>query len=116
MAERVVRGTGQAAADDAAVVEEFLRIRRVRCAGELVARRGLGPLLRFLCGVGVAPDPSKVYGLGPAAIRLGRCRAWLVGEGYLAAEPVRCYCSQAKKSWGGCPIRWPRHRRGWTQR
>ncbi|MGH3800456.1 MAG: tyrosine-type recombinase/integrase [Pseudonocardiaceae bacterium] len=95
---RWLEETGRTAADlMLLVVEELLGLRRVRCASELVARRGLGPLLRFLRGVGVAPDPSTVDGPGPAAILVGRYRAWLVGERCLAAESVRCYCSQAKK-------------------
>jgi integrase/recombinase XerD len=79
------------------VLEEFLGLRRERCTSELVARRGLGPVLRFLHGVEVALDPREADGLGPAAILLGQYRAWLVGDRCLAAESVRCYCSQAKK-------------------
>jgi integrase/recombinase XerD len=90
--------TGRAAADlTPLVLEEFLGLRRERCTSELVARRGLGPVLRFLRGVEAAPDPGKADGLGPVAVLLGRYRAWLVGERWLAAESVRCYCSQAKK-------------------
>jgi len=85
------------------VVREFLVLRRERCASELVARRGLGPLLRFLRGVGVVPDDNEVDGAGLVAIVLGRYRAWLVGERCLAAETVRCYCCQAKKFLGWLP-------------
>jgi integrase/recombinase XerD len=85
------------------VVQEFLVSRREHCTSESVARRGLGPLLRFLRGVGVVPDPSSVDGHGLAAIVLGRYRAWLVGERCLAAESVRCYCGQAKKFLGWLP-------------
>jgi site-specific recombinase XerD len=90
--------TGRTAADlTPLVLEEFLGLRRERCTSELVARRGLGPVLRFLRGVEAAPDPREADGLGPAAVLSGRYRAWLVGERCLAAESVRCYCSQAKK-------------------
>ena len=90
--------TGRPPADlSPRVVQEFLVLRRKRCASESVARRGLGPVLRFLRGVGVVPDLSEVDGRGPAVNLLVRYRAWLLSERCLAAESVRCYCSQAKK-------------------
>lgn len=79
------------------VVDEFLALRREHSSSEMMARRGLGPLLRFLRGVGVAPGRGEVYCPDQVAILLVRYRAWLVGERGLASESVRCYCSQAKK-------------------
>ncbi|KAA9160574.1 tyrosine-type recombinase/integrase [Amycolatopsis acidicola] len=93
-----LRETGRTAADlTPTVVEDFLALRRERSGSEAVARRGLGPLLRFLRGAGVAPARGEVWCSDQVAILLARYRAWLVGERGLADESVRCYCSQAKK-------------------
>lgn len=89
--------TGRAASElTPLVVEEFLAWQRERCTSEVVARRGLRPLLGYLREVGVVPD-REVDGSGPLEVLLARYRAWLVGERCLAAESVRCYCGQAKK-------------------
>ena len=79
---------------------------RRRCTSELVARRCLGPVLRFLRGVEAPLIPARRMALGPAAILLGRYRAGLVGERCLAAESVSCYF-RPRSSWRGCPIRSP---------
>jgi site-specific recombinase XerD len=93
-----LQGNGWTAAEvTPAVVEEFLALRWERGGSEMVARRGLGPLLRFLRGAGALPGRVEVYCSDQVAILLARYRAWLVGERGLAGESVRCYCSQAKK-------------------
>jgi integrase/recombinase XerD len=92
-----LQGNGRTAADlTPTVVEKFLALRREHSSSE-VARRGLGPLLRFLRGVGVVPGRGEVYCSDQVAILLARYRGWLVGERGLTGDSVRCYCSQAKK-------------------
>ena len=61
-----------------------------------MARRGLGPLLRFLRSRGVIPN-ADVSGDSPVAMLLAGYRVWLLGERGLAAEMVRCYLVQGGK-------------------
>lgn len=101
-----LEGNGRPAADlTPAVVEEFLAQIRVLASSEIAARKGVGPVLRFLRDVGAIAD--HVDGSpSPEAILLSRYRAWLIGERGLAAESVRCYCCQAKKflAWLPSPL------------
>ncbi|MBA8923865.1 site-specific recombinase XerD [Kutzneria viridogrisea] len=95
---RWLRVTGRAAADlTPTVVDEFVALRREHSTSEMVARRGVGPLLRFLRGAGAAPGRGEVYCSDQVAALLVRYRGWLVDERGLASESVRCYCGQAKK-------------------
>lgn len=57
---------------------------------------GLGPVLRFLRGIGVVPDADDVTEDTPVDRVLGEFGAWLVAERGLAAGSVRCYVSQAR--------------------
>jgi integrase/recombinase XerD len=79
-----------------AAVLEFLVMRRRATRVEQVARRGLGPLLRFLRGRGVIPSTGETGG-SPVAALLADYRIWLAGERGLAAESVRCYLVQGGK-------------------
>lgn len=88
--------TGRTASDlMPAVVEEFLALRRESCGSAVVARRGMGPLLRFLRGAGIIPAPDQTNAPARIAVLLARYRTWLADERCLASESVRCYCSQA---------------------
>jgi len=77
-------------------VEEFLAVRQQHSRVAAVARRGLGPVLRFLRGRGVVPGREVAPDTTPVEALLADYRAWLVGERGLAAESVRCYATQAK--------------------
>ncbi len=77
-------------------VEEFLAVRRQHSQVEAVARRGLGPVLRFLRRRDVVPGRQLAPGVTPVEALLADYCAWLVGERGLAAESVRCYTNQAK--------------------
>jgi site-specific recombinase XerD len=77
-------------------VEEFLAVRRQHSRVEAVARRGLGPVLRFLRGRGVVPGGDLAVEVTPVEALLADYRAWLVGERGLAAASVRCYLIQSR--------------------
>jgi site-specific recombinase XerD len=78
------------------VVDEFLLLRREYSSVEGVARRGLGPALRFLRDIGVVPSRDEVADGTPIEVLLTGYRGWLADERALAAESVRCYCCQAR--------------------
>jgi integrase/recombinase XerD len=77
-------------------VEEFLTVRREVTSAEGVARRGLGPMLRFLRGCGAIPRDVANEGT-PVEMLLADYRDYLLGERGLAAESVRCYLVQGRK-------------------
>jgi site-specific recombinase XerD len=77
-------------------VDEFLLLRRECSSVESAARRGLGPALRFLRGIGVVPSRNELADATPVEMLLTEYRGWLADERALAAESVRCYCNQAK--------------------
>lgn len=77
-------------------VEDFLALRREVTSAEGVARRGLGPLLRFLRGCGAIPRDAANDGT-PVEVLLADYRDYLLGERGLAAESVRCYLVQGRK-------------------
>jgi integrase/recombinase XerD len=79
-----------------AVVEEFLRGRREVTQVEGVARRGLGPVLRFLHENELVPGGDDNAG-SPVEELMALYRDYLVGERGLAAETVRCYVLQGRK-------------------
>jgi integrase/recombinase XerD len=85
-------------------VEEFLAARRRVTSLELVARRGLGPLLRFLRGRGLIPRDG--VGDSPVETLLADYRDWLVEQRGLSGETVRCYLVQGRKllTWLGEPL------------
>jgi site-specific recombinase XerD len=77
------------------VVEAYLATRRQVCRSEPAARRLLGAVMRVLRGSKVVPHPEVVDATAVDEL-LGDYRAYLFGERGLAAESVRCYCSQAR--------------------
>lgn len=58
--------------------------------------RGLGPLLGFLRGLGVAPDPVGAGPVTAAEALLGRYRAYLASERGLAASTIGYYVVEAR--------------------
>jgi integrase/recombinase XerD len=79
---------------------EFLAARREDCRAESVARRGLGPLVRFLRECGAVPAAAGGDGTW-AEVLLAGYRDYLIGERGLAAESVRCYIVQGRKLLAG---------------
>lgn len=57
---------------------------------------GVGPVLRFLRGIGVAPAAGDSAETAPVDQMLGAFRAWLLAERGLAFASVRCYVTQAR--------------------
>jgi site-specific recombinase XerD len=57
---------------------------------------GLGPVVRFLRGIGVVPTADAIGEDTPVERVLGEFRAWLGGERGLAGESVRCYVVHAR--------------------
>jgi site-specific recombinase XerD len=78
------------------VLEEYLTFRRRVASTEGVARRGVGPMVRFLRGCGAIPLEAANDGT-PVEMLLVEYRDFLVGERGLAAESVRCYLLQGRK-------------------
>jgi site-specific recombinase XerD len=79
---------------------EFLAARREVTRAEGVARRGLGPLLRFLRQCGAVPAAAGGDGTSVEVLLAGY-RDYLIGERGLAAESVRCYILQGRKFLAG---------------
>jgi site-specific recombinase XerD len=71
---------------------EFLAARREAGRACLLSERGLAPLLGFLRGLGVVPEPERAVPAGAVDVLLGRYRAYLEAERGLAAGTVR-YCT-----------------------
>jgi site-specific recombinase XerD len=96
MDERGVSGTGLSPVS----LGEFLAARREVTRTDGVARRGLGPLVRFLRECGAVPAAADGY-QNPAEVLLAGYRDYLTGERGLAAESVRCYVLQGRKFLAG---------------
>src|SRR6266487_2816666 len=73
------------------------------CRSEPAARRWLGAVIRVLRSIGVVPCAGAPSGTAVDEV-LADYRASLRGERNLAAESVRCYCSQAKTFLGSLPV------------
>ena len=58
--------------------------------------RGVGPLLGFLRGLGVAPGPVCAGSGTAAEVLLGRYRSYLAGERGLAAGTIGYYVAEAR--------------------
>ncbi len=84
-------------------VDGFLAARREVCRSEKAARCGLGAVLRVLRSIGVVPCAGAPSGTAADEV-LADYRASLRGERNLAAESVRCYCSQAKTFLAWLPV------------
>jgi integrase/recombinase XerD len=77
-------------------VEAFLAWCRARGYTCWLSVRGLGPLLGFLRGLGVAPGPRFDRPATAAESLLGRYRAYLAGERGLAASTICYYSAEAR--------------------
>src|SRR5262245_54109487 len=87
---RWLQARGLAAGDlGSAVVLEYLTCRRVDGYTQLVSLRALRPLLTYLGGLGVAPDPVAPAPSGPVDEVLERYRRYLVEERALVPRTVR---------------------------
>ena len=73
------------------------------CRSEPAARRWLGAVIRVLRSIGVVPCAGAPSGTAADEV-LADYRASLRGERNLAAESVRCYCSQAKTFLAWLPV------------
>jgi integrase/recombinase XerD len=71
--------------------EQFVAWRCATGYRHFRSSRGLVPLLGYLRGLGVAPEPVVPAADGPVDLLVGRYRAYLVGERGLAAGTVRYY-------------------------
>src|SRR5664279_3171354 len=78
------------------VVAEFLADRASRCHNAAASRRWVSAVVHVLCQQGTVPDRDPIADCGRDVL-LGEFRRWLSTERGLAAESVRCYCSQAAK-------------------
>lgn len=85
------------------VVDDFLRIRRAEGCRDLLSEKGMLPLLGYLRGVDVAPDPSKrcVGSPTPARVLLEKYRDYLNHRRQLAPTSVRNYMATAEVFLGG---------------
>jgi integrase/recombinase XerD len=92
LAERGL-GPGDLSADR---VEAFLGWCRARGYTCWLSVRGLGPLLGFLRGLGVAPGPRCDPPVSPTGVLLGRYRAYLAGERGLAGSTIGYYVAEAR--------------------
>jgi integrase/recombinase XerD len=81
---------------------EFLRVRRAAGYTSFLSARALVPLLSFLRGVGVVPEPVVLAVEGPLAELLAGYRVYLVEERALAAATVGRYGVTAAWFLGVC--------------
>ena len=75
--------------------EEFLAARRSAGYTCWLSGRGLAPVLDYLRGLGVVPEPGRVAAGTAAEVLLERYRGYLAGERGLAASTIRCYLDEA---------------------
>jgi site-specific recombinase XerD len=79
------------------VVQEYLARRRADGYTCWLSLRGLAPLLTYLRGLGVAPDPVPRVPSGPVDVVLERYRRFLVEERGLVPTTVRYYLADARR-------------------
>lgn len=77
-------------------VQAFLAARSAQGYTCWLSPRGLAPLLGYLRGLGVAPEPAPQTRLGPVEELLTEYRAYLVRERGLVASTVLGYEAQAR--------------------
>jgi integrase/recombinase XerD len=75
----------------AAAVDGFLAARRAAGHGEFITPKALAPLLRYLRGLGVAPQPELLVPQTRAEQLLADYRSWLLTERGLRVKVVRGY-------------------------
>jgi site-specific recombinase XerD len=75
---------------------EFLAARREAGYYGWLSERGLAPLLGFLRGLGVVPEPEEAVPAGAAEVLLDRYRGYLAVERGLVASTVRYYVDEAR--------------------
>lgn len=78
------------------VVQEYLAERRAEGYTSWLSLRGLTPLLAYLRGLGVAPEPTAPDESGPVNELLQRYRRYLVEERGLVPTTVRYYLLDAR--------------------
>lgn len=72
-------------------LDQFLADRRARGQRRQVSLRGAGPLMDYLRGLGVVPEPSPQIAVGPGEELLEEFEEYLIGERGLAVATVRRY-------------------------
>jgi integrase/recombinase XerD len=77
-------------------VREFLAARRAAGYTCWLSERGVAPLLGFLRGLGVVPEPGYPVPAAGADVLLDRYRGYLAAERGLAARTVRYYLDEAR--------------------
>lgn len=80
-----------------AVAQEYLTCRRADGYTRLVSLRALRPLLTYLRGLGVAPEPVSLVPSGPVDEMLERYRRYLVEERAVVPTTVRYYLTDARR-------------------
>jgi integrase/recombinase XerD len=77
-------------------VREFLAARRAAGYTCWLSERGVAPLLGFLRGLGVVPEPERPVPVAAVDVLLDRYRGYLAVERGLAAWTVRYYLDEAR--------------------
>ncbi len=86
------------------VVEEYLVVRRGQGHRSLVTGPAVAPLLGYLRGLHVVPEPAPLVARGPVEVLLEEFRVYLVEERGLAPESVRSYLHYAEMFLAGLPV------------
>lgn len=79
-----------------AVVEEFVRTRRVAGYGQWLSARGMSPLIGYLRDTGFAAARPPIAATAPGEVLLTAYRDYLIEERGLAASTVRNYLHVAR--------------------
>jgi integrase/recombinase XerD len=77
-------------------VREFLAARRAAGYTCWLSERGVAPLLGFLRGLGVVPEPGRPVPSAAVDVLLDSYRGYLAAERGLAASTVRYYLAEAR--------------------
>lgn len=87
----------------AEAIGAFVAVRRAGDYQLHVSLRGMVPLLHYLRGLGVVPQPAAAVPAGPAEELLASYRAYLTGERGLAPLSVQRYLGTARAFMAGLP-------------
>ena len=85
------------------VVEEYLRVRRAQGHRSLVTDRAVAPLLGYLRGLNVVPEPAPLDAATPVEVLLSEFGVYLVQERWLAVASVSSYLHYAGMFLAGLP-------------